>query len=266
MRKINRDFSKLGDEKGDFSNETPRISVFPQDQSHWRIDWFGDIVFPDRSIRRKQPSVFLHLSRLIDDRFISEPSVLLSPQCTSPAKLQKRIWVSVGTLALLRVGDIWCHGQLALRPDYELEEFAGVQIDQESTAIVKAGLNLNDGGFLTVELLTQSQDDGWTVPISVLANDDGEVAPELMLECPDHGLRMRRATVFAFKRESEHVCAVVIESEPPHTKIFATTGHNQDEVWLTLRCAALDFSKGVRSDTLDSPLSELIEWVFETVH
>ncbi len=575
MRKINRDFSKLGDEKGDFSNETPRISVFPQDQSHWRIDWFGDIAFPDRSIRRKQPSVFLHLSRLTDDRFWSEPSVLLSPQCTIPAKLQKRIWVSVGTLALLRIGDIWCHGQLALRPDYELEEFAGVQIDQESTAIVKAGLNLNDGGFLlpiiehpwhiqctqsyclmvqlpqerrmiipcvelarfyfgssssllsrlflpplsrdslfssasldpysrrlqidlaekmsgasaadigrismdpvaaraarivgnsclrastaglpifpqarfpfegktnliasgrwlshggvpqstflvynlrscshpfpfrslqyttkgmpprpklqspatsspasprtlnlpapevknpalvekdpssklpsktrqireaarfpdlekksiwrsvrliseeatgrlvgsgappiestavgepgsdrrvrpidlaiaaekasgkpasiplflrvtvedlkhlkglTVELLTQSQEDGWTVPISVLANDDGEVAPELMLDCPDHGLRMRRATVFAFKRESEHICAVVIESEPPHTKIFTTTGHNQDEVWVTLRCAAVDFSKGARSDTLDSPLSELIEWVFEAVH
>jgi hypothetical protein len=148
VRRINRDFSKLGNEKGDFSNGTPRISVFPQDQSNWRIDWFGDVAFPDRSVRRKQPSVFLHLSRLIDDRFISDPSVLLSPQCTSAAKLQRRVWVSVGILALVRIGDIWRHGQLALRPDYELEEFAGVQIDQESTAIVKAGLNLNDGGFL----------------------------------------------------------------------------------------------------------------------
>jgi hypothetical protein len=64
--------------------------------------------------------------------------------------------------------------------------------------------------------------------ISVLSNDDdGEVAPELMIDYSDHGLRMRRASVFAFKRKSEHTCAVVIESEPPHTKMFATTGHNE---------------------------------------
>lgn len=571
MRRINRDFSKIGGEKGEISNGTPRISVFPQDQSNWRIDWFGDIAFPDRSVRRKQPSVFLHLSRLIDDRFTSDPSVLLSPQCTSAAKLQRRVWVSVGTLALVRIGDIWRHGQLALRPDYELEEFAGVQIDQDSTAIVKAGLNLNDGGFLlpigehpwhiqctqsyclmvqlpqerrmiipcvelarfyfgssssllsrlflpplsrdslfssasldpyslrlqinlaekmsgasaadigrisvdpiaaraarimgnsclrastaglpiypqarfpfegktnliasgrwlshggvpkstflvynlrscshpfpfrslqyttkgtpprpklqspvtssptepkiqrspapevknpalvekdpssklagktrqikeaarfpdlekksiwrsmrlmgeeatagavgsdappiesmavgepgsdrrvrpielsivskkasdksgsiplflhttvedlkqlkglTVELLTESQDDGWTVPISVLANDDGEVAPQLMVQCPELGLRMRKAAVFAFKRESDHLCAVIIESAPPYTRIFTTTGNDPEEVWLTLRCAAVDLAKGARSESLDSPLSELIQWAF----
>ncbi len=497
--------------------------------------------------------------------------MLLSPQCTSPAKLQRRVWMSVGTLALVRIGDIWRHGQLALRPDYELEEFAGVQIDQGSTAIVKAGLNLNDGGFLlpigehpwhiqctqsyclmvllpqerrmiipcvelarfyfgsssslisrlflpplsrdslfssasldpysrrlqidlaekmsgasaadigrismdpiaaraarivgnsclkasaagqpiypqarfpfegktnliasgrwlshggvpkstflvynlrscshpfpfrslqyttrgapprpklqspvtpsptepvtqrsaapevknldlvekdpssklagktrqikeaarfpdlekksiwrsmrlmaeeassesvgssappiesmavgepgsdqsvrpvelsivskeasdkpgsiplflrgavedlkqlkglTVELLTKSQDDGWTVPISVLANDDGEVAPQLMLQCPELGLRMRKAAVFAFKRESEHLCAVIIESDPPYTRIFPTTGNDPEEVWLTLRCAAVDLAKGARGESLDSPLSELIEWAF----
>ena len=148
MRKINRDFSNSVGENGESSNGTPRISVFPQDQSHWRIDWLGDIAFPNRSVRRKQPSVFLHLSRLADERFRSDPSVLLSPHCTGPAKLQRRIWVSVGTLALVRIGDIWHKGGLALRPDYELEEFAGLQIDKESTAIVKAGLNLNNEGFL----------------------------------------------------------------------------------------------------------------------
>lgn len=503
---------------------------------------------------------------------MSDPSVLLAPQCTSPARAQRRVWVSVGTLALIRIGDIWRNGQLVLRPDYELEEFAGLQIDPASTTIVKAGLNLNEGGFLlpisehpwhiqctqsyclmvelpqsrriiipcvelarfyfgssssllsklflpplhrdslfssaslepysrrlhidladkmsgasaadigrismdpiaakaariignsclkastagqpvypqarfpfegkttliasgrwlshgdrhsstflvynlrscshpfpfrslqyttkgaqprpklhgpaaagaaetkpqrtrapevknpalvekdpssqlagksrqireavrfpdlarkpvwrslkliseeagagsvtsssppiesmavgesgssrrvrpvelsivsqkastkpdaiplflrntvedlkklqglTVELLTESQDDGWTVPISVIANDDGEVAPELMLQCADTGRRMRKAAVFAFKHESEHLCAVVIESDPPHTRILATTGQDEDEVWLTLRCAAIDFAKGARSETLDATLSELIEWMFE---
>ncbi|WP_157673138.1 hypothetical protein [Curvibacter sp. AEP1-3] len=572
MRKINRDFSNSVGGNYESSNGTPRISVFPQDQSHWRIDWFGDIAFPDRSVRRKQPSVFLHLSRLADERFRSDPSVLLHPQCTGPAKLQRRIWVSVGTLALVRIGDIWHKGGLALRPDYELEEFASLQVDPGSTAIVKAGLNLNNEGFLlpisehpwhiqctqsyclmvqlphdrrliipcvelarfyfgsssglisrlflpplfrdalfssasldpysrrlqidladkmsgasaadigriamdpiaaraarivgnsclrastaglpiypqarfpfegktnliasgrwlshggvpkstflvynlrscshpfpfrslqyttkgaqprpklpnqarspteeprilrssapevknpalvekdassklagktrqvrelarfpdlerksiwrsmrlmadesatehvnsgaptidsmavgepgsgrrvrpvelsvvsakasgkqeviplflqdtvedlkqlkglTVELLTESLEDGWTVPISVLANSDGEVAPELMIDCPEHGLRMRKAAVFAFKRKSEHLCAVVIEANPPHTKIIPTTGQDENEVWLTLRCAAVDFSKAAPSDTLDAPLAELISWVFD---
>lgn len=572
MRKINSDFSEFGDGKSSLPSDAPRIAAFPQDQFNWRVDWFGDIAFPNRAIRRKQPSVFVHLSRIIDDRFMSDPSVLLSPQCTSPARAQRRVWVSVGTLVLLRIGDIWRNGQLILRPDYEIEQFSGLQIDHETAVMVKAGLNLNEAGFLlpisehpwhiqctqsycqmielrnerriiipcvelarfyfgsssslltklflpplrreslfssasldarsrrlridlaekmsgasaadigrismdplaaraariigdsclrasvagqpaypqarfpfegktkliasgrwlshgdrhsatflvynlrscshpfpfrslqyttqgslprpklssaaataftehrphrarapevknpalveqdasnqlagksrqvresvrfpdlerkpvwrsvrlvaeeaivtsstssaapieemavgesgsgrrvrpvelsiatdkandklnaiplflgstvedlkhlkglTVELLTESQDDGWTVPISVLADDDGEVTPRLMIPCPTMGLRMRKAAVFAFKRESEHLCAVVIESEPPHIKLFPTTGHDPEEVWLTLRCAAVDYSKGAQSDTIDEPLSELIQWVFD---
>lgn len=574
MRKINSAFGQESVENHKTPSEAPRISVFPQDQTNWRIDWFGDIAFPDRSIRRKQPSVFIHLSRVIDDRFESDPTVLLSPQCTGPAKLQKRIWVSVGTLTLIRIGDIWRNGQLVCQPDYELEAFANVQIDRGSTSIVKAGLNLNDGGFLlpmgehpwhmqctksycltvqlsqdrrmiipclelvrfyfgsssnllsklflpplireslfssasldpktrklridladkmsgasaadigrisidpvaaraarivgasclrasttdtiiypqalfpfegitdliasgkwlshgetpnstflvynlrscshpfpfralqyttkgmapkaktqpsqlspvttsprltrqatpnaanqalvekdsssslarktqniwesprfpdlekkciwrdkvltpdesigsaigttsspidstavgdesgsnrrvrpvdleivtrdaaskpatapnflqktvvglshlkgiTVELLTASQDDGWTVPISVLADEDGEISPKLMISAPDNALRMRRAAVFAFKRETEHICAVVIESDPLHTKIYTTTGLDAAEIWTTLKCAALDFVNDAHNEALDMPLTDLIELIFD---
>lgn len=572
MRKINSDFSDFGASKERIPRDAPRISVFPQDQTHWRVDWFGDIAFPNRTIRRKQPSVFVHLSRISDERFKSDPSVLLSPNCTSPAKAQKKVWVSVGTLALLRIGDIWRNGQLVLRPDYQLESFVSVPINPTTTDMVKAGLNLNENGFLlpisehpwhiqctqsyclmvqlpeerrmiipcvelirfyfgsssslltrlflpplvrdvlfssalmdsfsrrlhigladkisgasaadigrismdpvaaraarlvgnsclkastagqqiypqarfpfegltnliasgrwlshggvpnatflvynlrscshpfpfrslqyttrglqprpklqspsdappaerkiqrmpapeaknaalveqdpssqlasksqqireaprfpdlerkaiwrslrlvgdeapaeplrssappiestavgepgssqrirpvelsivnqklankrdtiplflqhtvedlrqvtaqTVELLTESHEDGWTVPISVLANEDGEVDARLMHDCPTSGPRMRKAAVFAFKQSSEHVCAVVIESAPVYTKVFSTTGQDQNEVWQTLRCAAVDFIKGAPSDTLDSPLSELIAWLFD---
>ncbi len=148
MRKINKTFPQESVDEDSFPSETPRISVFPQDRTDWRIDWFGDVTFPDRSIRRKQPSVFIHLSRVIDDRFISDPSVLLSPYCTAPARLQKRVWVSAGTLALIRIGDVWRDGQLVMRPDYQLEEFKGVQIDTGTASIVKSGLNLNENGFL----------------------------------------------------------------------------------------------------------------------
>ncbi len=74
--------------------------------------------------------------------------VLLSTHSMSPPKFQRRVWISVGTLPLLRVGDIWRDGQLDVRPDYALEEFPDIQIDKNTTTLIKAGLNLDDKGFL----------------------------------------------------------------------------------------------------------------------
>lgn len=88
------------------SKQAPRISVLPKGDDPWRVDWFGDIAFPDRTVRRKQPSVLLHLSRVTDPGFRDNPAALLLPQCTLPPKFQRRVWVSVGTLVLLRIGDI----------------------------------------------------------------------------------------------------------------------------------------------------------------
>lgn len=148
MRQIvasdSRDYSKnLGS-----SNESPRIAAFPKGATPWRIDWFGDIAFPDRSVRRKQPSIFLHLSRVTTDRFHEDPAVLLSPDSTSPAKFQRRVWVSVGTLPMLRVGDVWRNGELDARPDYQLESFPDLEINNATVTLIKAGLNLDDQGFL----------------------------------------------------------------------------------------------------------------------
>lgn len=129
-------------------NNLPTISAFPKDEKNWRIDWFGEIAFPNRLIRRKQPSVLVHLSRVISDRYEEDPTVLLSPESTSPARFQRKIWISVGTLPMLRIGDIWRNGQLVSQPDYELEEFPNILINRDTTHLVKAGLNLNDKGFL----------------------------------------------------------------------------------------------------------------------
>lgn len=129
-------------------NNLPTISAFPKDEKNWRIDWFGEIAFPNRLIRRKQSSVLVHLSRVISDRYEEDPTVLLSPASTSPARFQRKIWISVGTLPMLRIGDIWRNGQLVSQPDYELEEFPNILINRDTTHLVKAGLNLNDKGFL----------------------------------------------------------------------------------------------------------------------
>lgn len=106
------------------------------------------MAFPDRSIRRKQPSLLLHLSRLTDDSFLDTPEILLSPQSTYPAKFQRKVWVSVGTLPMLRIGDIWRNGVLVDSPDCQLEEFPNLQINETTVSLIKAGLNLNDQGFL----------------------------------------------------------------------------------------------------------------------
>jgi hypothetical protein len=124
-----------------------KIAALPSDGHGWRIDWFGEIAFPNRMIRRKQPSVLLHLSRVTDERYREDHSVLLNPESTFVAK-QRKVWVSVGTLPLLRIGDIWRDGRLDTAPDYELESFLDVEISSETTSLIKAGLNLEENGFL----------------------------------------------------------------------------------------------------------------------
>lgn len=125
-----------------------RLSALPKGDRFWRIDWLGDIAFPDRMVRRTQPSVFVHLSPLVDETVLAQPEGLLAPAATHHGYYQRRVWVSVGTLPLLRVGDIWQDGELVAEPDYELEAFQGVQIDDDTTQLIKAGLNLDERGFL----------------------------------------------------------------------------------------------------------------------
>lgn len=129
------------------NNNLPTIFAFPKDENFWRVDWFGDIAFPNRLLRRTQPSVLVHLSRVLDTSFRETPAVLLSPESTFATK-QRKVWISVGTLPLLGIGDIWRNGQLEMRPDYELEHFPDLEINPETAILIKAGLNLEEKGFL----------------------------------------------------------------------------------------------------------------------
>jgi len=110
-----------------------RIDAFPT--GTWRLDWFGEVAYPYRRWRRRQPSVAVYMSPVAEDGQVDHSG-------------QHHVWVSVGTLVLLRVGDIWCNGELKSRPDDGLEEFKDVQIDRSTTNLIKAGLNLDDKGFL----------------------------------------------------------------------------------------------------------------------
>ncbi|MBI1890271.1 MAG: hypothetical protein HYS18_06490 [Burkholderiales bacterium] len=147
MRQISSDSSTDSSNNSFNSNNLPSIFAFPKDGNSWRIDWFGDVAFPNRMLRRTQPSVFVHLSRVLDSSFLEDPAVLLPPDSTLVSK-QRKVWISVGTLPLLAIGDIWKDGQLEMRPDYELEHFADLDINATTAVLVKAGLNLEENGFL----------------------------------------------------------------------------------------------------------------------
>jgi hypothetical protein len=147
MRQINSDSSTDFSHSPIENNNLPSIFAFPKNENSWRVDWFGDIAFPNRLLRRTQPSVLVHLSRVLDTSFRENPAVLLSPEATFTSR-QRKVWISVGTLPLLGIGDIWRNSQLEMRLDYELEHFTDLDINSETAVLIKAGLNLEEKGFL----------------------------------------------------------------------------------------------------------------------
>lgn len=129
-------------------NEPLYIAALPNDDAFWRIDWFGEVAYPDRYTRRKHPSVLVYLSKVTEHSFRADPAVLQNPNSTAPAKSQTRIWVSVGTLVILRIGDIWHRQTLFMSPDYARETFKKLSVGRTTTDFIKAGLNPDRAGFL----------------------------------------------------------------------------------------------------------------------
>jgi hypothetical protein len=125
-----------------------RIAAFPKGKIPWHIDWLGDVEFRDRAIRRQQPSISVHLSRVTDPEALLKPELLIQPRATDFGKQQCCRRVSVGTLPILRIGDVWRDQKLLLRPDYQLETFRDLRIDRSTATLVKAGVCRDNRGFL----------------------------------------------------------------------------------------------------------------------
>ena len=148
MRQFNSEVRTIFQDNINYFNNMLCISVFPKGKTAWRIDWFGDIAFSDRTARGKQPSVLVHLSRITDSQAVVDSSLLLEPEATDHGKFLCSRRVSVSTIPLLRVGDVWSNGRLILRPDYQAETFPALQIDRSTTTLIKAGVSKDDRGFL----------------------------------------------------------------------------------------------------------------------
>lgn len=123
------------------SVHSPNLTFFPKDGNPWRVDWYGDVSFPDRRQTYKQPSVCVAISK------VSLGHAETSEQAHS-VRNQRQIWVPVGLLPHIRVGDIWQNGlRLALEQAPSIS-FENLRISRRTCRIVKAGFSKSDRMFL----------------------------------------------------------------------------------------------------------------------
>lgn len=110
------------------------------DANPWRIDWFGEVAYPGAIKRYQQPCIRVAISRLRSQEmpFIPDQTDIRS---------QQQVWMQLGSLPMLRVGDIWQNGHRVQEPDYDLAAFPDLSINQLTSKFVKAGVEL-DGAFL----------------------------------------------------------------------------------------------------------------------
>lgn len=118
------------------SASTLSISAFPSDDWCWRVEWFGQTGFPNPRGRYRQASVCVSISRV---RFLSKTRYMTEPPISR--------WVSVGTLVLLRVGDLYRGRRKHSSGDGEVEIFRDICVDPPGTEIVKTGRS-EAGDFL----------------------------------------------------------------------------------------------------------------------
>jgi hypothetical protein len=122
----------------------PSLPQLTPDDRLWRVDWFGACAFPAMVRSYAQPSIRVILSPVICDP--KNNASLLSPDGTDHHE-QQEIWITVASLPLLSIGDIWQEGRYVYTPEYQVESFERVRISSATTSFVKAGLSI-DGNFL----------------------------------------------------------------------------------------------------------------------
>ncbi|MFZ2999800.1 MAG: hypothetical protein WA071_05705 [Undibacterium umbellatum] len=122
-------------------------------------------------------------------------------------------------------------------------------------------LQLSELNQLNIELLTESEEDGWTVPILILCDEDGVIDPKLFIENGTNTSRPRRVAVFAIKNQTEHISLAIVESVPLHTKLYATNGQNVEEIFETLSCVANDYLARPELEAIN--IADLVNWVFD---
>lgn len=120
-----------------------RLSHLTPDDRVWRVDWLGEIEYPGAVRQYRQPCIKVALSPLLDfpDSFSQTGSF------RTDVDQQRHEWVSLGALFMLRIGDLWQHGQFLKSPLYSAACF-DLDISPDTTKFVKAGLAIDGHNLL----------------------------------------------------------------------------------------------------------------------
>lgn len=124
--------------------QPPELPDLTPDSRPWRIDWFGEVAYPGTVKVRRQPSIQVAISPVRDP----EPQGVLADFPATELEKQRNVWLPVGTLPMLRIGDIWQSGALVDRPAYCTEAFADLEITPQTSTFIKAGISIDDNFLL----------------------------------------------------------------------------------------------------------------------
>lgn len=119
---------------------SPCFPLLTPDARSWRIDWFGDAGHPGSVLRYTQPSIRVAISPLKN----SLESLGSSGSFETEVSQQQDVWMPIGSLGMLRIGDIWHDGKVVAQPHYSCEAFEDLDIGPGTVKLIKAGLSIND--------------------------------------------------------------------------------------------------------------------------
>ena len=116
-----------------------RLSNLTPGPDTYRIDWFGEVGYPGSVRRYSQPSIRVAISPL------TNPDVQWPLQTNS--KQQQQVWMPIGSLPMLRIGDIWQNGTLIAKPAYQAERF-DIDLSKHPATPIKAGVSIGEDHLL----------------------------------------------------------------------------------------------------------------------
>lgn len=126
--------------------DAPHCPQLAPDSRPWRIDWFGEVAYPGSVKQYRQPCIRVAISPLLDP----PESLSFANTFRTDIQFQRNVWMSIGCLPMLRIGDIWQDGRRVDAPMYSQTIF-DLKIGPSTTEWVKAGSAVDGNHLLPFE-------------------------------------------------------------------------------------------------------------------
>ncbi len=94
---------------------------------------------------------------------------------------------------------------------------------------------------IDITLLTEGEDDGWSIPVPLITNDDGEVEPKLFIVDQTENNRLRRLCVLSLKDDKDHHLMGILEGDPNFSKLYPTINKEDTNLLTVLQLTAQDY-------------------------